>query len=33
MHKNGVKISVWNAYIDDITLDVNKKYTVILFPE
>ncbi len=33
MHKNGVKISVSKAYIDDAILDANKKYTVILLPE
>jgi hypothetical protein len=33
MHKNGVKISVSKAYIDDKMLDAKSKYTVILIPE
>ncbi len=32
-HKNGVKISVSKAYLDDKLLDIKKKYTVILLPE
>jgi predicted HAD superfamily phosphohydrolase len=33
IHKNGVKISVSKAYIDDKILDPQIKYTVILLPE
>ena len=33
MHKNGVKISVSKAYLDNKMLDAKTEYTVILLPE